>query len=166
MSNKLVKVAVISDTHLMSFRDLPQILISRLKPADIILHAGDLGSVDLLNGLKTLGPQVYAVCGNMDPPELRRILPDQQLITVNQLRIGLFHGRGAPINLINTVKERFANDKVDCIVYGHSHCPFNQTQQGVLFFNPGSPTDKFFAPFNSYGLLEIRNTIKAKIIKL
>ncbi len=162
----MTKIGVISDTHIYTFKELPDNLVQALKKVDLILHAGDLMNVKILEGLKAIGPQVHAVWGNMDPPDLRRILPDAEIIQLKQFRIGLTHGWGAPFNLIETVKEKFRNEELDCIVYGHSHSPRNEVRQGILFFNPGSPTDKFFAAYNSYGILELNERIAGKIIKI
>jgi len=62
--------------------------------------------------------------------------------------------------------EAFKNDKVDLIIFGHSHCGLNEKKGGILFFNPGSATDKVFAPYNSYGIIEINDKIKATIIRI
>ncbi|MBN2097258.1 MAG: metallophosphoesterase family protein [Candidatus Omnitrophica bacterium] len=161
-----MKIGVISDTHLSTRWQLPEKLKQILAQADLILHAGDLVSLEVLEGLKKLGPEVKAVWGNMDPPEVRRALPEKQVIQFGGLRIGLAHGIGAPVNLIKTVQEQFKDDGLDCIVFGHSHSPCNEVRLGVLYFNPGSPTDKFFAPYNSFGILEIGQTINGRIIKL
>ncbi|NQS99774.1 MAG: metallophosphoesterase family protein [Candidatus Omnitrophica bacterium] len=161
----MVKIGVISDTHLTHYEDLPLKVQLALTEVDLILHAGDLNSLNVLEGLNKIGPEVHAVCGNMDPPEVKRALPERKIIKTGQFSIGLIHGRGAPVNLIKTVQEQFADEHLDCVVYGHSHSPHNQIHQGLLFFNPGSPTDRFFAPYNSYGILEIGKKITGKIIK-
>ena len=57
-------------------------------------------------------------------------------------------------------------EDVDVIVFGHSHTPLNEVEEGVLFFNPGSPTDKVFAPYNSIGILHVDKKIKGEIIRL
>ena len=162
----MVKIGVISDTHLHSAEDLPKELLRILTGVEMILHAGDLVELDVLEGLKKISPKVHAVCGNMDSAKVKNSLPDEEVIQINQFRIGLTHGMGAPFNLMRTVKEKFKNKKVDCIVYGHSHMPQNKIHQGVFYFNPGSPTDKFFAPYNSCGILEIDKQISGKIVKL
>jgi hypothetical protein len=64
------------------------------------------------------------------------------------------------------VKREFANKKVDVVVFGHSHHPMNEKIDDVLYFNPGSATDTVFAPYRSYGILEMTNTITGRIIKL
>lgn len=162
----MTKVGVLSDTHIYTGEELPKQLLRALGGVDLILHAGDLVKLVVLEELKKIGPEVKAVCGNMDQPDVKRALPEKEIIQINEFRIGLTHGRGAPFNLMQTVKERFYNDGVDCIVYGHSHSPRNEIHQGILYFNPGSPTDKFFAPYNSYGILEIDKKIEGKIIKI
>ncbi len=65
---------------------------------------------------------------------------------------------------LELVKAQF--DNVNVIVFGHSHSPVNEVQNGALFFNPGSPTDKIFASYNSVGILEVGDTIKGRIIRL
>ena len=63
------------------------------------------------------------------------------------------------------IRDRFKG--VDAIIFGHSHEPVNMVKNGVLFFNPGSPTDKIFAKANSYGILEITDKkIEGKILRL
>lgn len=162
----MTKVGVLSDTHIHAASELPKQLLRAFKDADLILHAGDLVELAVLEELKKIGPEVKAVCGNMDAPNVKRALPEKEIIRIDQFRIGLTHGRGAPFNLMQTVREKFSDDGVDCIVYGHSHSPRNEIHQAILYFNPGSPTDKFFAPYNSYGILEIEKKIIGKITKI
>ena len=162
----MVKIGVISDTHIYNFEDLPDKIIQAFKGIELILHAGDLVNLTILEGLRKMVPRVYAVWGNMDSPQVRRNLPEKEIIRVKQFRIGLTHGIGAPFNLMKTVREKFAKEQIDCIVYGHSHSPRNEVHQGILYFNPGSPTDKYFAPYNSYGILEVDKRIEGKIIKI
>jgi hypothetical protein len=79
----------------------------------------------------------------------------------------LVHGWGHPNKLIDLVGDTFRDNKLDAIVFGHAHYPTNQVKSGVLYFNPGSPTDKIFSPFNSYGLLEIKDgKIEGEIIRI
>lgn len=160
-----MRIGVISDTHIpRAAPDIPKEVYNEFKKVDLILHAGDLLKLRVLDKLKKLAP-VKAVYGNMDEREVRLNLPEKELVNINNnFKIGLIHGRGAPFNLINTVRNEF--DKVDAIVFGHSHSPVNEVRDGILFFNPGSPTDKIFAPYNSFGILEVNQTIKGRIIRL
>ncbi len=160
-----MKILVISDTHIpRSSQDLPEIIYKETENVDMIIHAGDFVEKDILEKLKSLR-ETKAVCGNMDSAELRHILNPKEIITVGKFKIGLIHGYGAPANIVETVRSEFKD--VDAIVFGHSHSSLNIVKDGVLFFNPGSPTDKIFAKFNSYGILEVTDKkIEGKIIKL
>ena len=64
-----------------------------------------------------------------------------------------------------TVKGEFKN--VDAIIFGHSHSPLNILDNGLLLFNPGSPTDKVFATVKTYGILDVTDEkIEGKIIRI
>ena len=160
-----MKIGVISDTHIpKAASDLPAAVYSEFRKVDLILHAGDLVELKILDRLKKLAP-VKAVRGNMDEREVRLALPEKEVIDINnKFKIGLIHGYGAPYSLPERIGSQFG--RVDAIVFGHSHTPLNEVRDGVLFFNPGSPTDKIFAPYNSFGILEINETIEGRIIRL
>ncbi|MFH0790346.1 MAG: metallophosphoesterase family protein [Candidatus Omnitrophota bacterium] len=162
----MIKIGVVSDTHIHSIDNLPRIIIDSLKQMDLILHAGDFIDLDVLEGFKKINPQLKAVYGNMDSWAVRQALAEMEIICLDGIRIGLVHGSGAPANLMQTVADKFKGKDVNCIVYGHSHLPQNTVSRSILFFNPGSPTDKVFAPYNSFGILEVTKQIKGKIIKL
>lgn len=162
-----MKIGVISDTHIPDkAKDIPEAALEEFSSADMVIHAGDLVDISVLDKLKNVCKNVHAVWGNMDPHELRKLLPEKEIINVNKFKIGLMHGFGAPASLINVLSEAFKNDKVDIVVFGHSHAPVNETKDGVLYFNPGSATDKVFSPYNSYGIIEINDSIKARIVKI
>lgn len=160
-----MRILVLSDTHIPRVvQDLPERIYNEIKNVDMILHAGDFIDAEVLESLKKL-KKVHAVYGNMDSPELRRTLRDKDIIKAGKFRIGLIHGYGAPKELIETVKAEFAN--VDAIVFGHSHIATNVVKDGVLFFNPGSPTDTIFAAQKTYGILEVTDkNIEGKIITI
>jgi len=160
-----MKIGVIADTHIpYSALRLPNEICNVFKSVDLILHAGDLVEISVLDELNKLA-ETQAVYGNMDEFEVRKALPEKRIIEIGKFKIGLIHGYGAPFNLRNKVKKEFSQ-KVDVIVFGHSHSPVNDIQDDILFFNPGSPTDKIFAKYNSYGILTIEDEIKGEIIKL
>lgn len=163
----MIRIGVVSDTHLESrSAHLPKALVEGLKDVQMILVAGDIGDESVLAALKHLCKDVRAVWGNMDTESLRSRLPDRQLIKAGRHTIGLTHGRGNPAHLIDTVHKVFQGDTVDVVVFGHSHSPVNERHHGILFFNPGSPTDKIFAPYNSFGILEVNDEIKAQIVRI
>lgn len=160
-----MKIMVLSDTHIPRVaQDLPRKIYDEIAGVDMIMHAGDFVDAEVLTKLKKL-KKVCAVYGNMDPPELRRALNEKEILQAGKFKIGLIHGYGAPKELVDTVGGEFAN--VDAIVFGHSHSATNIVKGGVLFFNPGSPTDTIFASSNSYGILEIYDDkIEGRIIQL
>lgn len=161
-----MRIGVISDTHIPKAADwLPEAVCEDLKRADLILHAGDLTEIEVLEKLKTLAP-VKAVFGNMDDAVVQKALPKKEIITAGRFRIGLIHGWGPPIGLMQRVGKEFYNAKVDIIIYGHSHVPKNERQNGIIFFNPGSPTDKIFTRENYYGIIELNDEIKIELIRL
>jgi uncharacterized protein len=160
-----MKILVVSDTHIPRVAsDLPDEIYRAVENVDMILHAGDFVEMELLEKLRSLRP-TNAVYGNMDSQPLRSVLKEKDIISAGKFKIGLIHGFGPPADLIDTVKGQFKN--VDAIVFGHSHAATNILKDGILFFNPGSPTDKIFAKSNSYGIIEItEEDIKGKIINI
>jgi len=160
-----MKILVISDTHIPRVaNDLPEEVYAAIEKCDMILHAGDFVEIDILDKLKSLRPTT-AVYGNMDSSRLRNVLKEKEIISAGKFKIGLIHGYGAPSELMETVRKEFKN--VDAIIFGHSHVPISIVKDGVLFFNPGSPTDTIFARTNSYGIIEISDKeIQGKIISI
>jgi len=160
-----MRIGVISDTHIpRTAQDIPKKIYEEFKNVDLILHAGDFVEIRVLEKLKEIAP-VKAVCGNMDEAIIKDTLAQKEIVNIdNKFKIGLIHGSGPPHTLKNFVKTQFSN--VNAIIFGHSHNPLNEVEDGVLFFNPGSPTDKVFAPYNSFGILEINDSIKGSIIRL
>lgn len=163
----MIRIVVLSDTHIPEkAKSIPEEILPELKTADIIIHAGDLVALNVLEQLRRISPRVYAVYGNMDPYEVRKELPEKEVIKVGKYKLGLMHGYGAPNNLIEVMQKAFKDEDVDIIIFGHSHAPFNEKRGKILFFNPGSITDKIFSAYNSYGILEINDKIEARIVKI
>lgn len=160
-----MRIAVLSDTHIpIMAEDLPRQVYDGIAGVDMILHAGDIVDIEVLEKLSKIAP-VKAVCGNMDSDRACSKLPKKAIVKAGSLSLGLIHGWGAPSNLIDAVAREFKN--VDAIIFGHSHAPLSQTKNGILFFNPGSPTDRIFAPYKSYGILEIEDSkISPNIIRI
>jgi len=162
-----MKIGVIADTHITNRAgEIPQEVLQAFKNVDMVIHAGDLVDEGVLDKLKSVCKDVRAVWGNMDPYEVRQRVPEKQVIPIGKHRIGLVHGYGHPKNLIELASEIFKDDHVDLIIFGHSHQALNEKKGEILYFNPGSPTDRNFAPFNSYGLIEINDKIEARIVKI
>lgn len=151
-----MKIGVLSDTHADSFAQLPDKILATLTEVDLIIHAGDFVAKDVLEGLKQLG-EIKAVRGNMDSDEIKRILPEKELLEIEGKKIGIIHGWGSPHGIDERVGNVFSG--VDIIIYGHSHYPQNETKNGVFFFNPGQAR-------NSFGILTIGAGVSGEIIKL
>ena len=146
-------LAVISDTHLpRGRRRLPDACVERLRAADLILHAGDLATVEVLEELEGLGPPVHAVAGNVDGPGVRARLPDELRVDAGQVRLGMVHDAGPAAGRLRRLRLRFPD--CDAVVFGHSHIPLHEVAQDGLFqiFNPGSPTDRRRQPRHTMGL--------------
>ena len=158
-----MKIGVISDTHLTGYdKRLKYILDNHFRDVDLILHAGDLVDIRVLDSFE--GKEVRAVYGNMDPKSVRAILPDRLVFELGGHRIGMMHGWGMPFNLEKKLLKELG--PVDCLVYGHSHKPANRIKNGILFFNPGSAIDRRFTTHNTVGILEIDNGIKGEILEI
>lgn len=157
-----MRIGVLSDTHLCGPEEpLPPAVLERLAGVDMILHAGDIVHPSVLDLLETVAP-VYAVRGNMDLPALQDALPASRVIEAGPFRIGLIHGWGAPEDMEERISLEF--DDVHCIVYGHSHYPVCHMKNDILFFNPGSPTDRRWAPYCSIGFLEVSDELAGRVV--
>jgi putative phosphoesterase len=159
-----MKIGVISDTHLKGpSRSLQKIAGEYFRDVDLILHAGDLTSLKVLEAFN--GKPVIAVAGNNDPPEVKKKLRVKEVISVNPFKIGLTHGWGFPVRLERKLTPFF--EEVDCIVFGHTHCSVNHHANGILYFNPGSFSGGILSLWRrSIGLLTIDREIRGHIIRL
>lgn len=161
-----LRIGVLSDTHLPDSEDAQAFLLYLMeevfKPVDLILHAGDLVAPELLDVLSEY--PLHAVRGNMDPAI--QGVPYKKVIQVGGFTIGMIHGWGPPGGLEDRAYAEFAGTSLDCLVYGHTHRPACHHHDGVLFFNPGSATDKRSMDYHSVGLLEIDHEIRGNIIRL
>lgn len=156
-------IGVLSDTHSLV---LPPRMLEAFKSVDLIIHAGDLCDEGVLRTLKAIKP-VRAVQGNVDDAALRKKLPLRELFEAEGVKIGVYHGHGPGKNALENTQAQFKNDKVDIVIYGHSHKPMNEKIGPTIFFNPGSPNDAVRAPYFSYGRLEVsKGRLKASIVKL
>jgi putative phosphoesterase len=151
-----VKVAVISDTHMpRGARQLPADCVDRLRASDLILHAGDVVAVDVLEELEAIGPPVHAVHGNMDDAELRQRLPRTTVVEAGGCRIGMTHDPGPSAGRGERLTRRFPD--CDAVVYGHTHVPEVTREGSTWILNPGSPTERRRAPSHTMLVVEIED---------
>lgn len=151
-----MRIAVLADTHVNILEDLSKKIIDALSTVDLIVHAGDFTDVQLLKELEGLRT-VKGVQGNMDSRELKVMLPAKEIVEIENKRIGITHGSGGPGGIEERVRKVFELDRIDIIVYGHSHQSQNKVIEDVLLFNPGKATD-------SFGILTIDGGVKGEII--
>jgi uncharacterized protein len=132
-----VKVGIISDTHGLL---RPQVF-EHFKDVDHILHAGDLGPLDLLRELETIAP-VTIVWGNTDGPEVRTRVPETAQVTLGGVDVVVLHGHqyGSPTPRLIAA----ANAGAGMVVFGHSHQPVVEWVGGMLLINPGSAGPRRF----------------------
>jgi len=148
-------VGVISDTHGLLRREA----VAALRGSDCIVHAGDVGSPEILDELAKIAP-VTAVRGNVDRADWARGLPKSELIEVADVSIYVLHIR----------EELDLNPQaagVGVVVFGHSHVPEKEVKRGVLYFNPGSAGPRRFKLPVSVGRLMIEGgTVGGEIVEL
>ncbi|NJE76227.1 metallophosphoesterase [Thermococcus sp. ES12] len=135
-------IAVTGDTHHGDkTRNLPSLLFHHLeeKKPDLILHTGDVTSHELLERLEDFAP-VVAVRGNAD----HLSLPEERLIEVDDVRIGLLHGHQFFSLNAQFLTLKALDMGADVMVFGHTHRFYHDTYsvhgKRVILLNPGSPT--------------------------
>jgi len=157
-----MRLGVIADTHGLL---RPQVF-DAFAEVDHILHAGDLGSLDVLTALQTLGP-VTAVYGKTDGFELRNVLPQVATLELDGFDIVVTHGDqlGSP----TPEKLNAAFPDAQIIVYGHTHRPLLTVVDVVVtVMNPGSAGPRRFKLEPSVGILELEPGIppRGRIVPL
>lgn len=143
-----------ADTHIRrgSTRHLPPAVYAALEEADLVLHAGDVVTGELLEELAGFA-STLAVLGNNDT-DLVGLLPEERLFTFDGLRIAMVHDSGARKARDARLRRRFPT--ADLVVFGHSHIPIDAPGlDGQRLFNPGSPTERRSQPVHTFGRLRI-----------
>ena len=124
--------------------------------ADVVVHAGDWVSVELLDALTVRASRLIGVYGNNDGAQLRSRLPEVARAELDGVRLAVVHETGAAAG-----RERrcaVAYPEVDVLVFGHSHIPWDTTAAtGLRLLNPGSPTDRRRQPTHTWMTAEIEN---------
>ena len=132
-------IGLISDTHIPDrMRELPEKVFEAFKDVEMILHAGDITSQEVIEKLEEIAP-VTAIQGNTD-----RIvglnLPKTAVVEAEELKIGVIHGEVYPRADTQQLHYLAKQLDVDILVSGHSHQPKVEKVEDVLLINPGSPT--------------------------
>ena len=143
----VTNVGVISDTHGL----LRPEAVAALQGSHLIVHAGDVGSPEVLDGLRHIAP-TYAVRGNIDTQAWARKLPATEAVAVGSLVLWVLHDR-SELDL-DPAAAQFA-----AVIFGHSHKPSIETQDRVLYLNPGSAGPRRFRLPVTVARLRIVGTI-------
>lgn len=146
-----MKMLVLSDTHNATL----DFIVDKLKESqniDMLIHCGDK-----YNDIKFFGDKLgiekfYGVAGNCDPDG---IADEEIFLEICNKKIFITHGHlyGVKTNL-EKLKKYAKSKNADIVIFGHTHMPFNEEIDKILFFNPGS-TILPRGDFSSYGILEI-----------
>ena len=158
-------IGLISDTHIPDrAKEIPEKVITTFKDVDLILHAGDLTSTQVIDELEKIAPTI-AIQGNMDRVAGIK-LPNAKVIEVEGLKIGLIHGEVYPREdtqqLLYLAKQLNAN----ILVSGHSHQPKIEQIEDILLLNPGSPVVPRLAD-RTVMLLKINNNdVDVEVVKI
>jgi hypothetical protein len=150
-------IAVLADTHMpKGGRALPDRCVELLREAEAVLHAGDFFALQTLREVEALCPgPVHAVHGNVDDAELRSLLPETLEVEFDGVRVGMVHDAGPVKGRMGRMRRRFPD--ADAVVFGHSHLPLHEEEDGFQIFNPGSPTERRRAPRHSMGKLRVES---------
>ncbi len=150
-----MRIGLISDTHGLL---RPQAVNALIGVAHI-LHAGDIGNIDVFERLQMLAP-VTAIRGNNDTGAWAAAIPETLTVTLDGIRLHLLHD-------VKQLAVDVAADHIQVVVAGHSHRPAVMTKNGVLYVNPGSAGPRRFTLPVSVGRLLVRNgEVQAKLIGL
>jgi uncharacterized protein len=148
-------LGIISDTHgLMR----PQ-AIKALEGVTMIIHAGDIGTPEVLEALHAIAP-VVAVRGNNDKGEWAQVLPETEVVEVGGVALYVLHD-------VKTLDLDPVAAGFHAVISGHSHQPAMTTQQGILYLNPGSAGPRRFKLPISVARVTVRgNTLDAQLVEL
>jgi uncharacterized protein len=154
-----MRIGLISDTHGML---RPQVF-DLFSGVDRILHAGDVGPAAILLELEAIAP-VTAVWGNTDRFDIRERAQGIQNLEVAGHRIALLHGHqlGSP----TPEALRRANPDADIIVYGHTHRPLTEEENGVLVVNPGAAGAARFGIPPTIAILSLGDAATVQLLEL
>jgi hypothetical protein len=177
-----MKIGVIADTHVpKAMPALPARVKEIFRDVDLILHAGDVCTLAVLNELEAI-TITMAVSGNRDDEMVRKYVESSRVVEFANRKIGMAHGHRGLINeslqalqsrllgrpryeqLYKLLSEQFPN--VHCIVFGHTHQPYSKLHNGVLLFNPGAASPGYGVR-PSVGILDMTpKSISGRILYL
>ena len=131
----MTKIGLISDTH----NYLDDAVFKYFEPCDEIWHAGDFGSVEIANKLKTFKP-LRGVYGNIDGYDIRSIYPEKQIWKCEDVSVYMIHIGGHPAKYTSGIKNELIANNSQLFITGHSHILkiIYDEKINCLHINPGA----------------------------
>ncbi|MCB4795243.1 metallophosphatase family protein [Pseudomonas sp. NP21570] len=140
-----MRIGLISDTHGL----LRPEAVAALQGCAQIIHAGDIGKPQVLDGLRAIAP-LEAIRGNIDTADWAQVLPERLDVRIEGLTLHVLH------DLKQLDIDPLAAG-IDVVIAGHSHKPKVERRDGVLYINPGSAGPRRFSLPISLALLELND---------
>ncbi|HXY66406.1 MAG TPA: metallophosphoesterase [Mycobacterium sp.] len=152
-----MRLLMLADTHVpRRARDLPAEVWDEVAQADVVFHAGDWVTPELLDTLAARAARLVACWGNNDGPALRSRLPERADVVLEGLHFTVVHETGAVAGREARMSRRYPD--TDVLIFGHSHIPWDTTTSiGLRLLNPGSPTDRRRQPACTYMTATVRH---------
>ena len=149
-----MRVVALSDTHAPRYwKRCPPAVAAHLDGADLIVHAGDVCTPDVLDELVAYAP-VRVVLGNNDGPGVAAWgAPETLELDLAGVRVGVIHDAGPKQGRLARMRRRFPG--CGLVIFGHSHIPLDVADDRLRILNPGSPTDKRRQPYGTLAELVI-----------
>ena len=149
-------IGIISDTHGL----LRDEVMKQLYDCDLIIHCGDIGKLDVVERLQQIS-KVEFIRGNIDKTIDINIAPENKIIEIMNKRIYLVHN-------ISELDIDLESEKIDIVMYGHSHKSNIGIEDGIMYINPGSVGPRRFKlPISMAKLtiLDYDNNMESSIIE-
>lgn len=151
----MIQVGIISDTHSL----LRPEALRTLAGSDLIVHAGDIGSAEVIRELAELAP-IHAIRGNIDTADWAKAYAEDEVVEVNGKYLYVLHN-------LNDLDLDPAAAGFDVVISGHSHQPKIFSRDSVLYINPGSAGPRRFKLPIALATLSISNNkLNAEIVEL
>jgi putative phosphoesterase len=133
---KRLKILLLSDTH----GHVDDRMLDFARGVDMVWHAGDIGTHEVMDALEKVNPQVIGVYGNIDDHTMRLRYPENQKFRVNGVNVWITHIGGYPPRYNPRVRDAIKSERPDLFICGHSHIlkVINDPKISCLHMNPGA----------------------------